>query len=88
LFPDHRAAWTLRACHDCLPEKGNPMGRVIAYVIGAVLIGLGGVSLFGAVEVALSGADAEAIAQGFLVPATLFVVGGFVIWMGWRGRGE
>jgi hypothetical protein len=64
------------------------MGRVIAFVIGAALLALAVISLFGAVEVARGGAGAEAIAQGFLVPASLFVVGGFVIWMGWRGRGE
>lgn len=64
------------------------MAQVIAYVIGAILIGLGVISFIGAVEIARGGADTEAIAQGFLVPASLFVVGGFVIWMGWRGRGE
>ncbi len=32
------------------------------------------------------GAGTEALAQGFLVPASLFVVGGFVIWMGIQAR--
>ena len=58
------------------------MGRIIAFVIGAALILLGGVALLGAVDLWRTGSDAEALAQGFLVPASLFVVGGFVIWMG------
>lgn len=57
------------------------MGRVITAVIGGLLIAVGGISLIGAFELFRSGASTEAIAQGFLVPATLFVVGGFVIWM-------
>jgi len=60
------------------------MGRMITSVIGGLLIALGVISLIGAVEIFRSGADTEAIAQGFLVPATLFVVGGFVLWMGWQ----
>ncbi|GKY88900.1 hypothetical protein [Sinisalibacter aestuarii] len=63
------------------------MGRVIAYIIGAALIVVGVIALFGAVEVVRGGGNAEAIAQGLLVPASLFVVGGFVIWMG-RGRND
>ncbi|MCB1336053.1 MAG: hypothetical protein KDK10_00845 [Maritimibacter sp.] len=58
------------------------MARVIAYIIGAVLIVVGVLALWGAVELWRRGGDTEALAQGFLVPASLFVVGGFVIWMG------
>ncbi len=60
------------------------MGRIITSIIGGLLIALGAVSLVGAVELARSGATTEAIAQGFLVPISLFVVGAFVIWMGWQ----
>lgn len=63
------------------------MGRVITSVIGVMLIALGGVSLIGAVDILRSGGSTEELAQGFLVPASLFVVGGFVIWMGWQARG-
>lgn len=58
------------------------MKRVIAFVIGGILIVVGAISLVGAFEVFTNGATNEAVAQGFLVPASLFVVGGFVIWMG------
>ncbi|MCB1330321.1 MAG: hypothetical protein KDK28_13215 [Maritimibacter sp.] len=58
------------------------MGRIIAFIIGAALIVLGGVAFLGAVDVWRAGGSTEAVAQGFLVPASLFVVGGFVIWMG------
>lgn len=64
------------------------MGRIITSIIGGLLIALGAVSTLGAFEVARSGASTEAIAQGFLVPVTLFVVGGFVIWMGRQSRGQ
>ncbi len=62
--------------------------RILAFLIGAGLIALGGVAFVGAMEVWRSGAGVEAIAQGFLVPVSLIVVGGFVIWMGLAGRGE
>ena len=58
------------------------MGRIIAFIIGAVLIVLGAIAFLGAVDVWRAGGSTEAVAQGFLVPASLFVVGGFVIWMG------
>lgn len=58
------------------------MGRIIAFIIGAVLIVVGAIAFIGALDLARTGADTEALAQGFLVPASLFVVGGFVIWMG------
>ena len=58
------------------------MGRIIAFIIGAALILLGGIAFVGAIDLLRAGADTEALAQGFLVPASLFVVGGFVIWMG------
>lgn len=61
------------------------MARVITAVIGGVLILLGGVSMIGAFELLRGDATTEAIAQGFLVPVSLFVVGGFVLWMGWGG---
>ncbi len=58
------------------------MGRILAYILGAAMILVGVVALVGAVEVLIGGGSTEAIAQSFLVPASLFVVGGFVIWMG------
>ena len=60
------------------------MGRIIAFIIGAALILLGGVAFLGALDVARAGGDAEALAQAFLVPASLLVVGGFVLWMGFQ----
>ena len=62
------------------------MGRIITSIIGGLLIALGAVSTLGAFEVARGGASTEAIAQGFLVPVSLFVVGGFVIRMGWQSH--
>ncbi len=62
------------------------MGRIIAFVIGAVLIVLGGIAFIGALDIWRAGGDTEALAQGFLVPASLFVVGGFVLWMGMQAR--
>lgn len=58
------------------------MSRIIAFVVGLALLALGVVSLIGAVELWQTGADTEALAQSFLVPISLFVIGGFVIWMG------
>lgn len=58
------------------------MGRIIAYIIGAALIVVGAVAFIGALDLARAHASTEALAQGFLVPVSLFVVGGFVIWMG------
>ena len=64
------------------------MGRIIAFIIGAALILLGGIAFIGALDLLRTGASTEALAQGFLVPASLFVVGGFVLWMGMQaGRG-
>lgn len=63
------------------------MGRIITSILGGLLIALGAISTVGAFEVAQSGASTEAMAQGFLVPISLFVVGGFVLWMGWQSRG-
>ena len=60
------------------------MGRIFAYIAGAVLFVLGVLALIGAVEVWRGGGDAEAMAQSFLVPASLFLVGGFAIWWGWQ----
>lgn len=62
------------------------MLRIVALLIGVGLVLLGGISFTGAVELWRGGASAEALAQGFLVPATLIVIGGFVIWMGLKGR--
>ncbi|HCQ65462.1 MAG TPA: hypothetical protein DIU07_10020 [Rhodobacteraceae bacterium] len=62
------------------------MGRIIAFIIGAALILLGGIAFIGALDLLTAGADTEALAQGFLVPASLFVVGGFVLWMGVQAR--
>lgn len=62
------------------------MGRIITSIIGGLLILLGVISLVGAFELVGSGATTETIAQGFLVPVSLFVVGAFVIWMGWQSR--
>lgn len=66
------------------------MGRIIAYIVGAGLIVLGGIAFIGAVDILRAGGDTEALAQGFLVPASLIVVGGFVIWMGMQAgnRGD
>jgi hypothetical protein len=60
------------------------LGRIIAFIIGAALILLGGVAFLGALDIWRAGGDAEALAQGFLVPASLFVIGGFVLWMGFQ----
>ena len=62
------------------------MGRVLGAALGTLLILLGAIALFGAVEVARGGGTVEAIAQGFLVPVTLFVVGGFALYMAVTGR--
>ncbi len=58
------------------------MGRVIAMVIGGLLIAVGVIALVGAAEILRAGGNTEDISQAFLVPVSLFVVGGFVIWMG------
>ncbi len=63
-------------------ERDEEVARIIAYITGAALIAVGLLALWGAVELWRRGGDTEALAQGFLVPASLFVVGGFVIWMG------
>lgn len=60
------------------------MGRLITSAIGGGLIVIGAISLVGAFELVGTGATTEALAQGFLVPVSLFVVGAFVIWMGWQ----
>lgn len=60
------------------------MGRIIAFIIGAALIVVGGIAFLGALDVWRGGGDTEAVAQGFLVPASLFVIGGFAIWMGFQ----
>ncbi|SMH50825.1 hypothetical protein [Maritimibacter sp. HL-12] len=62
--------------------------RLLAYAIGGALVALGGIAFLGAVELLRDGAGAEDLAQGFLVPVTLVVIGGFVIWMGLKGRNE
>lgn len=62
------------------------MSRIIAFTIGAALILLGGVAFVGAIDLLRAGADTETLAQGFLVPASLFVIGGFVLWMGVQAR--
>ncbi|MEJ1992660.1 MAG: hypothetical protein P8X50_13450 [Maritimibacter sp.] len=62
------------------------MKQIVAILIGGVLIAVGALALWGAVELLNSGATTEAVAQGFLVPASLFVVGIFVIWMGVKGQ--
>lgn len=58
------------------------MKKILAFGIGGLLIVIGVIALFGAVEVWRSGGDVATVAQSFLVPASLFAVGGFVIWMG------
>ncbi len=60
------------------------MGRIFAFIIGGALIVLGGIAFLGALDVLRAGGDTEAVAQGFLVPASLFVIGGFVLWMGFQ----
>lgn len=60
--------------------------RFLAYGIGAGLIALGGIAFLGAVEIWRGGARLEELAQGFLVPVSLILIGGFVIWMGLNGR--
>jgi len=62
------------------------MGRYIAFAIGGLLIVLGAIALLGAVELVGAGSTAEAVAQAFLVPAALFLIGGFVIYMGLGAR--
>ncbi|PID35628.1 MAG: hypothetical protein CR993_09285 [Rhodobacterales bacterium] len=57
------------------------MGKVVGYGVGGILIVLGVLALIGAVELVVADAGLEAIAQGFLVPISLFVVGGFLIYM-------
>lgn len=64
------------------------MLRFIAFLLGAGLIVLGGIAFVGAIELLRNGAGTEALAQGFLVPVSLILVGGFVIWMGLKGRSE
>ena len=64
------------------------MGRIIAFIVGTALIGLGGIAFLGALDVWRAGGDAEALAQGFLIPASLFVIGGFVRWMGVQAGGR
>lgn len=65
------------------------MKRIIAFIIGAALILLGGVSFIGARDLVGAEATTEALAQAFLVPLSLFVIGGFVLWMGFQsGRRE
>ncbi|HHS93740.1 MAG TPA: hypothetical protein ENK63_00130 [Rhodobacterales bacterium] len=58
------------------------MGRIIGFVLGGLFFAIGVIALIGAFELLRSGASTEAVAQGFLVPASLFVIGGFSIWMG------
>ncbi|RME16114.1 MAG: hypothetical protein D6801_06100 [Alphaproteobacteria bacterium] len=58
------------------------MKRIIAYVIGAALIVLGAIALFGAFEDFRAGGTTDRLAQEFLAPISLFIVGGFAIWMG------
>lgn len=60
--------------------------RILAFVIGAGLIMLGGVAFIGALELWRGQASTEALAQGFLVPVSLILIGGFVVWMGLKGR--
>lgn len=60
--------------------------RILAFVIGAGLIMLAGVAFIGALELWRGGASTEDLAQGFLVPVSLFLIGGFVVWMGLKGR--
>lgn len=62
------------------------MGRIIGMVIGGLLLAIGVIALIGAVELLRSAATTEEIAQGFLVPASLFAIGGFAIWMSWKSR--
>jgi hypothetical protein len=62
------------------------MKKTISIVIGVVLIAVGGLALLGAIDLLRSGGSTEVVAQGFLVPASLFLVGGFVIWMGFNTR--
>ncbi len=62
------------------------MTKWISIVIGVVLIAVGGLTLLGAIDLLKTGGSTEVIAQGFLVPASLFIVGGFVIWMGLSPR--
>ena len=61
--------------------------RIVFSVLGGLLIAVGSISLWGAIEIARGGATSEQLAQGFLVPVSLFVVGGFAIWGAWKGRG-
>lgn len=63
------------------------MARLVMIILGVLLIVLGGIALLGAVELVRSGASTEETAQGLLVPASLFAVGGFLIWAGWQRRG-
>lgn len=60
------------------------MKRIIAFIIGAALILLGGISFIGALDLRSADATTEALAQAFLVPVSLFVIGGFVLWMGFQ----
>lgn len=62
------------------------MKRVLGATLGTLLILVGVIALFGAIEVVRGGGTLEAVAQGFLVPATLFVIGGFALYMSITGR--
>jgi len=64
------------------------MLRIVTFVLGAGFILLGGIAFIGAVELWRGGGSVENVAQGFLVPATLIVVGGFVVWIGLKGSGD
>jgi fumarate reductase subunit D len=61
--------------------------RIVFIIVGVVLIVVGVFALLGAVDVLRGGGTTEQIAQSFLVPASLFVVGAFAIWGGWQRRG-
>jgi hypothetical protein len=72
-------------------DKGDDMRiRVVAGIgIGVLLLIVAVIALIGAIEVLEYKAGAEAIAQAFLVPVTLFVFAAlaFVIaYAAWRGQ--
>lgn len=62
------------------------MKKILSFVIGGVLIAIGVLALLGAIETLRGGATTDVVAQSFLVPVSLFVVGAFVIWMGFNTR--
>lgn len=62
--------------------------RLLFGLIGAALAVVGVISLLGAIELARGGASPEQMAQGFLVPVSLFVVAAFALWAAWKGRGK